>query len=163
MKNKLLIFGMAGIAVSMLFAGCAGARRGIPSAGVVINANMDRNDYEVLGTASGKSSVTYICGAIQYIDGNKLSIFGINCFEDQYAFEQKKPTLLQMLFPALFIFDQIMVSPEDRACYKALAGTPDADAIVEKSYIRTKTGLPPLWGTKEVTYTGKAIQYKVHN
>lgn len=151
MNIRLLVTGAVYVTAALLMTGCSSVTRGAPNAGVSINANMDRNDYEVLGNTSGKSSMSSIFfGAIQIVDGNKLRIVGIPLFEDQFAFSAK---------PGLFS----MVGSEDRAYYKALAATPDADAVAQKAFIKTTSGIPYVWETQEVTYTGKAIKYKVHN
>jgi len=111
---------------------------------------MDKNDYEVLGNTEGKSTKTSIlCGLVSVVDGDKVSVLGIKFFEDQYAFEEKSWFGI--------------VNVEDRAYYKALAATPDADAVTRKASIKTKSGIPGIYTTSEVTYSGKAVKYKVHN
>jgi hypothetical protein len=148
MKIRLFITGAACVTVAVMMTGCASVMRSTPSAGLVINANMDRNDYEVLGNTSGKSKVSYFFfGAVQIVDEDKLRILGFSTFEDQFAFVNRPGIVTAM----------------DRAYYKALAATPDADAVAPKAFIMTTTGIPFIWGTQEVTYTGKAIKYKVHN
>jgi hypothetical protein len=150
MKIKVLITGVACAMAAVLVTGCSSVTRGTPNAGLVINANMDKNDYEVLGNTEGKSTKTSVlCGLVSVIDGDKISVLGLKFFEDQYAFEEK----------ARFGF----VSVDDRAYYKALAATPDADAVARKSLIRTESGIPCIWMSREATYSGKAVKYKVHN
>ena len=150
MKIKFAAITLAGLMTVPFLTGCSSITRGTPQSATVINANMDKTDIEVGTSTEGTSTRTSILfGVIQIIDGDKYRLLGMNFFEDQYAF----------LTPSLFG----IVSAEDRAYYKALAATPDADAVVEKAFITTTTGIPYVWETKEVTYTGKAIKYKVHN
>ena len=151
MNIKLLVTGMACIALVGITAGCSSVMRGTPVAGVKINANMDRTDYEVLGTTEGKSTKTSVlCGLVQVIDGSKVAILGIKFFEDQYAYFDRP-------------WYQLGVSTEDRAYYKALAVTPDADSVAGKAYVSTRSGIPLLWMSSEVTFQGNALKYKPHN
>jgi hypothetical protein len=132
-----------------LSSGCATATRGTPVARTVINANMNDSDYEVLGTTEGKSTKsTFFFGVVQVVDGSKLQLFGIKFFEDQYAGIDN---------------NSASASVENRAYYKALAATPDADSVTAKSVVASTSGLPLVWSTKEVTFQGKALKYKVHN
>ena len=151
MKIKLLITGLACITTMVLISGCAGVRRGTPQASAVINANLNASDLEVLDKTEGKSTkVSVLLGLFQVIDGDKYRILGIKFFEDQYAYEDK-PSLLGR------------VSIEDRAYYKALAATPDADCVARKAFVTTRSGIPLLYMIEEVTFQGKALKYKVHN
>jgi hypothetical protein len=149
MKIRLLITGMACIGIWTLASGCAGVYRATPAAGTVIQANMDKNDYEVLGTTEGKSTITSILfGLVAVIDGDKYRVLGIKFFEDQYAFADHS---------------RLFVHADDRAYYKALAQTPDADVVARKSVLETKSGFPCIYTTKEVTFQGKALKFKAHN
>ena len=155
MKIKLLITGLACIATTVLVSGCAGVTRGTPHAGTVINANLNASDMEVLEKTEGKSTkVSVLLGLVQVIDGDKYRILGIKFFEDQYAFIDKPSGLLSIITP---------VSIEERAYYKALAATPDADSVMQKAFVATSSGVPILYKSQEVTYQGKALKYKVHN
>jgi len=148
---KLFAVAAACAAAGGLLAGCSSVTRGTPVAGAVINANMTSADFEVIGTTEGKSRKTSILGPVlQIIDGNKISVLGIKFFEDQYAFAEKPSGLFTT------------VSVEDRAYYKALAATPDADAIAGKGFVRTRSGFPLLWSSQQVTFQGKALKYKAH-
>ena len=99
-----------------LLCGCSSITRGSPVSGTVIQANMDKNDYEVGPTTEGKSSKTsFLLGVVQVIDGDKISVLGLKFFEDQYAFSEKSHPIIPIIAP---------VNVEDRAYYKALAATP---------------------------------------
>jgi hypothetical protein len=59
--------------------------------------------------------------------------------------------------PFAFFFP---VSVEERAYYKALAATPDADAVIPKAFTKQSSGFPLLYSEQEATFTGKALKYK---
>jgi hypothetical protein len=108
---------------------------------------MDKSQYTVLGTVKGTSTLeSFFCGFVRVIDGNHVSLMGMKFFEDQYAYYNE---------PSIF-----GVSVEDRAYYKALCATPDADAVLRKSSVTQASGTCLLYSQKEVTFTGKAIKYK---
>ena len=133
-------------------AGCSSVTRGTPVSPVHINPNVDRTDYEVLATTEGKSTrVAILCGLVNILAGDKVSIPGLKLFEVQYAFLTPSPWT--RILP---------VNVENRAYYKALAATPDADAVAGKAERVTDSGVPLIWTKKEVTYQGKAIKYKSH-
>jgi hypothetical protein len=150
MKIKFILTSIACVAGLVLATGCSSITRGTPNSGTHINANMDKNDYEVGATTSGTSTKeSYLCGLFQVIDGDKFQVLWfIKFFEDQYAFQEK---------------DSIFVSIEDRAYYKALAATPDADSVAVKSWTKTTSGFPLFYSKEEVTFQGKALKFKVHN
>jgi hypothetical protein len=149
MKVKLILTSIACVATLMLAAGCTGITRGTPHAGTYINANMDKNDFEVGATTSGTSTKeSYLLGLFPVIDGDKYQILYIKLFEDQYAFQEK---------------ESFFVDIKDRAYYKALAATPDADAVAMKAWTRTSSGIPLLYNKQEATFQGKALKFKTHN
>lgn len=138
---------------AVLLVGCSSITRGTPHAPLFVQANLQRADYEVLGTTEGTSKRTrYFFGLVSIIDDDKYSILGIKFFHDEYAFQEKGG-----------FFSGLFVGIEDRAYYKALSKTPDADAVATKSYVETSTGFFPIWDNKEITFQGKAIKYKVHD
>ena len=158
MKITFIISSIACAAGLVLATGCSSITRGAPHSATVINANMDKNDYEVGATTTGTSTKEdYLCGLIQVIDGDKYRILGIKFFEDQYAFvEKNQPGILQL-------FGLITpVSVEDRAYYKALAATPDADTVALKAWTKTASGFPLLYCKQEVTFQGKALKFRSH-
>jgi hypothetical protein len=157
MKTRLnlgVVATLAACAGILVFSnGCTSTQRLAPIAGTVINANMSASDYEVLGTTEGKSTKTSIaCGIVQIIDGNKYRVLWMNFFEDEYAFQHEKHWWEKITSP---------VSTADRAYYHALAATPDADVVAAKSFVENDSGWP-FYSTKEITFTGKALKYKVH-
>jgi hypothetical protein len=104
----------------------------------------------MLGSVKGSSTLkSYFFGIVQIIDGNKSRILWVfKDYEDQYSFQD--PGGLNIL----------PVSVEDRAYYKALAATPDADAVIPKAFIKQSSGFPFIYEEQEVTFTGKALKYK---
>jgi len=116
--------------------------------GSQVQLNMARNEYTVLGTVKGTSTLdSYVFGIVQVIDGDKYSILGIGPFEDQLAFSSPGEG---------WVASTII----DRAYFKALAASPDADAVMPKSCEQTYTGTPFISSTRVVTFTGKAVKYK---
>jgi len=151
MKTKFILTSIACVAGLMLATGCSSITRGTPNSPTLINANMDKNDYEVGAATSGTSTKeTYLCGLIAVIDGDKYRVLGIKFFEDQYAFQEK---------PAWYS----SVSVQDRAYYKALAATPDADSVAVKAWTETSSGFPLFYSKEEATFQGKALKFKTHN
>jgi hypothetical protein len=149
MKN-LIVSSLAMATVAMLMSGCASVQRGIPSASGLVNINLEKGDYSMLGSVKGSSTLkSYFFGIVQIIDGNKSRILWVfKDYEDQYSFQD--PGGLNIL----------PVSVEDRAYYKALAATPDADAVIPKAFIKQSSGFPFIYEEQEVTFTGKALKYK---
>ncbi len=100
---------------------------------------------------------SYVLGLVKIIDGDKLILLGMKTFEDQYAFLQDPGLpILQVLTLGL----SGGPTAEDRAYYKALAATPDADVVIPKAYVKQISGIPLLASMKEVTFTGKAVKIK---
>lgn len=139
-----------------LITGCASVQRGTPTVGSRINVNLDRADYKVLGTTKGSSTVkSYLLGAVKVIDGSKVVVLGFKGFEDQYAYyAAPQPTIFSRIFGR--------ITPEDRAYYKALSATPDADVVLKKSMTKQESTIPILKTETTVTFTGKALKYKVN-
>ena len=160
MKIKYAAITLSGLMTVPFLTGCSSIIRGTPQSATVINANMDKTDIEVGTSTEGTTTRTSILfGLIQVIDGDKYRLLGMNFFEDQYAFTEKKDTFYSMPVIGMFLSS---VNVEDRAYYKALAGTPDADTIVPKAFVTTKKAFLGLYDTESVTYQGKAIKYKSH-
>ena len=155
MRN--LIVSSLAVAVVAMASGCASVQRATPAAPGLVNINLEKGDYTMLASVKGSSTVSsYVCGIVQVIDGSKVSILGFKNFEDQYSFQQKEPSMLDVLTFGIFR----TVSVEDRAYYKALAATPDADAIIPKAFTKQSSGFPILFVEEEATFTGKALKYK---
>ena len=147
--KKQIMASLAMAAVAVAVSGCASAWRGTPTAPGQVNINLEKGDYTMLGSVKGSSTVvSYFFGVFQVIDGNKFSVLGFKNFEDQYSFQN--PGGLNFL----------PVSVEDRAYYKALAATPDADAVIPKAFIKQSSGFPFIYEEQEATFTGKALKYK---
>ena len=120
---------------------------------------MNSGDCQVLGSTEGKATVdSYVLGLVQVIDGDKVQVLGLKFYEDQYAYINP-PELILGFLPNPFASPSI----EDRAYFKALAATPDADAVAKKASVTTAKGFPLLWSTKEVTFQGKALKFKGGN
>jgi len=146
--GRLLIQTLFVAGLTLLMAGCASVERYTPIAIAQVHVNMDKSQYTVLGTVKGTSTMdSFFCGFIRVIDGSHVSLLGMKFFEDQYAYYNEKPSIFG-------------VSVEDRAYYKALCATPDADALLRKSSVTQESGTFLLYSQKEVTFTGKAIKYK---
>lgn len=146
MRN-MIVSSLAMTAVAVLMSGCASVQRGTPAAPGQVNINLEKGDYTMMGSVKGTSTVkSYVFGIVQVIDGDKVSVLGIKSFEDQYSFMGPGPGFF--------------VSVEDRAYYKALAATPDADAVIPKSFVKQSSGFPFIYEEQEATFTGKALKYK---
>ena len=156
MRN-LIVSSLAMAAVAVLMSGCASVQRATPAAPGLVNINLEKGDYTMLATVKGSSTVaSYVCGIVQVIDGSKVSILGFKNFEDQYSFQQPRSTGIFGLLEAILN----PVSVEDRAYYKALAATPDADAVIPKAFTKQSSGFPLLYVEEDATFTGKALKYK---
>lgn len=138
--------------VAALMSGCASVQRTTPVAPGQVNINLEKGDYTMLGTVKGTSTIkSYFFGVVEIIDGTKVKILCFKDFEDQYSFQKESDNVFSLLFG---------VSVEDRAYYKALAATPDADAIIPKAFVKQTSGIPFLYAEQEVTFSGKALKYK---
>lgn len=145
-------------ALVLLSTGCASVQRGTPIAATEVSVNLARTDYTVLGSVKGTSTMeSYVLGLVRIIDGDKFIILGMKTFEDQYAFQQD-PGLPILQFLTLGLSGG--PTAEDRAYYKALAATPDADVVVPKAYVKQSSGIPLIASMKEVTFTGKALKFR---
>lgn len=135
--------------VATMVSGCASVQRTTPVAPGQVNINLEKGDYTMLGTVKGTSTIkSYFFGVVEIIDGTKVKILCFKDFEDQYSIQ---PGGLGMFTP---------VSVEDRAYYKALAATPDADAVIPKAFVKQTSGFPFICEEREVTFSGKALKYK---
>jgi hypothetical protein len=151
-KGRSVILAVAA-AAAMAMTGCSSITRGTPVAPVQINANMDRTDYQVLASTEGESTrASYLGGLFNVIDGDKYQVLGIKFFQDEYAH-----------VPRGWLTGIGGVSLEDRAYYRALAATPDADAVSGKAMLTKSAGVPLIYTRKTVTYQGKALKYKPHD
>jgi len=157
MKNSVFV-SLFMAAITVVMTGCASVQRSTPIASAQIDVNLARGDVTILGSVKGTSSLqSYVFGLVRVYDNDKCAIFGCKMFEDQYAF-QGDPGNPWLALLTLGMFGG--VNTEDRAYYKALAATPDADAVVRKAYVKQETGIPFIASSEEVTFIGKAIKFK---
>lgn len=134
--------------ITVMVTGCASVQRATPVAPAEIDINLTRGDVTIMGSVKGSSTLqTYAFGLVQIVDNDKWVLLGCWLFEDQYAFAKESEGYRR-------------VSVEDRAYYKALAATPDADAVVRKAFVKQSSGIPFLAETEEATFIGKAIKFK---
>jgi hypothetical protein len=119
----------------------------MPYSGLALQAGLSRGDFVVLDNVEAASTTTSILGGvIQVIDSDNWKVFGIPFFTEKYTTVAGGP-----------LFDE---RPEQRAYYKALEKTPDADTVLVKSMDREETGVPGLYSTTSVRFRGKAIRLK---
>ncbi|MGO9245107.1 MAG: radical SAM protein [Verrucomicrobiia bacterium] len=163
-KGRFLAARLLSVVVAVLGTGCA-TQRGSPVAAIQMNANMDRTDYQVIGTTTGTSTTVCILGPVVHIiDGNKIQVLGIKFFTDETAavpgaISANEQGGLIQIFAMIFGTDET----DARAYFKALSETPDADAVAGKPFIRKETTVIPILVSKEEsTFQGKALVYKVH-
>jgi hypothetical protein len=147
--NRKAIVG-AIIGLSMWTGGCSTSQKASPHMGfgkVEVQAQLKREDLVVLDPVEGQSTnTTILFGLLNIVDGNKVEFLGIKFFEDKYTFLEDE--------------DSLWVRPENRAYYKALEKQADADAILNKSWDRSISGIPLLWETRSATVRGKAVKLK---
>ena len=156
---RLPISSLSLVALAAIVSGCASVQRYTPESKSQVQLNMARNEYTVLGTVKGSSTEdSYVLGIVRVIDGDKYNILGFKTFEDQYAFTSADAGIFQDIPVLSFLFAGPSVN--DRAYFKALAATPDADAVTVKSYDYTRSGFAPFYSKRVVTFTGKAVKYK---
>jgi hypothetical protein len=142
MKKVLLILSMVSL---LMTTGCGLAVKRAPHmwfGKLDIETKLEREDVVIMGPVEGTSTMSNFLGIIQIVDGDKLQILGIPFFKDKLTYWEPKNKVL------------------NRAYYKALAATPDADAIFSKSYDIEEEGIPFILGTKSITVKGKAIKLK---
>jgi len=139
---------IVGVVSMLLIGGCA-SKRTAPQMGFGsfdVKTQLSRDHIVVLERVEGTSETdSLLLGTIQVIDGEKLKILGIPFFKDKYTCVKVDPCL---------------VRTEDRAYYKALEATPEADAVFYKTMNRESGGIPLLWETETVTFSGKAFTVK---
>jgi len=149
MKNISFLMIIAVVSM-LLMGGCAGAsKKTIPQMGfgsLYLETQLSRDDIVVLERVEGTSSTeSILLGIVQVIDGENWKILGIPFFEEKYTCVR---------------IDPCVVGTEDRAYYKALEANPEADAVFYSTMDRQSSGIPILWNTETVTFSGKAIMLK---
>jgi len=148
-KKSIIILCVIHSFIAITLTGCSNVIKSIPSAGIGFDVGaMDRNLYVIIDNVEGSSTTqTFFFGLIKIVDNNKLIFAGIPLFEDKYAFPNAKQAFSS-------------VTTADRAFYKALEISPDADTIIKKSYSKKNSGIPFLFSDEKVTFYGKAIKLK---
>jgi len=115
-----------------------------------LETQVPRQDLIILDAVEGTSREdAYVLGLVRIIDRTKWQVLGIKFFQDHCASPAGERVPCWFIEPVA-----------GRAYYKALAKTPQADAVIERSSTSTTRGFPFLYRMKEVTYRGKAIQLK---
>jgi hypothetical protein len=141
---------MLSVGVLVMASGCSTVSRNTPTAPAQVQLNMESGNCQLLEKTMGTSTKTSILGGlVSVIDGDKVSILGIKFFEDQYTIQDSG--WLSKIMP---------VPVADRAYYKALAATPDADAVACKAFTKRVSGVPLIFTSQEVTYQGKAFKFQ---
>jgi hypothetical protein len=148
-KQKIIILLIAVYCLS-LCAGCSSISKSAPvTASIIDVGSMKRTDYEVLDKVTGESESTFIlCGLIQINDGN-LKLFGIPFYTEKIS--------IYSAFQSGYLSDS---TPIYRAYYNALAKTPDADTVLQKSLNFETSGVPCIYSTEKVRIDGKAVKIK---
>ena len=158
--KKLIALAGVGSVVLLLTNGCT-STRGTPSALPTINANMDKNDYQVGPATQGSTHVdSYLGGFVKILDQDNVSVLGFPFYEVKTAGPQDEKTFVGL-------FQEFMTGQAEargRAYFKALEAAPDADTIIPKSYIiKDRIIFPIIYSEYDVTFQGKALTYKSHN
>jgi hypothetical protein len=154
-----LVFLLSAACFCFIFSGCSGALLSTPSSSLHIDAgSMKRSDYVVLDRVEGSSTtIKILLGLIQVIDDDKVKILGMPLYEEKYAFQRPPET---NLFTLLLFGLGGGPDTADRAYYKALAATPDADCVLNKSFSDENRSVLFFYSTETVRFTGKAIRLK---
>lgn len=152
MTNRFVAL-FAGAVLCAALMGCQSAQKTMPHIGIGnlnMEASLTRDDLVVLDAVEGQSSTkSFVGGMITIIDGDKLRLFGISFFKDKFTYFKE---------PGFFGW----IGAEDRAYYKALEQTPDADIVLVKSMDREESGVPFFFSSTEVTFRGKAMKLKAN-
>jgi hypothetical protein len=141
------------VAFILLIGGCAANQRDAPLMGFGsfdVETKLTRDNIVVMERVEGTSETDNILlGAIQVIDGDKVKILGIPFFKDKYTCLRPDPLACS-----------VAPRTQERAYYKALEATPQADAVFYKSWNQENSGIPLIWNTEKVTFSGKAFAVK---
>ena len=148
LMKDISIFKIVAVTAMLLVGGCA-SQRTVPQVGFGnfdVKTQLMRDDIVILQRVEGTSETeSILLGTIQIIDGKNVKVLGFPFFKEQYTCVKEDPCLAKT---------------EDRAYYKALEATPEADAVFYKSMNREHGGIPLLWETESVTFSGKAFTVK---
>lgn len=160
LKNCFILFTLLSI---LFLSACRGVEKWSPVSPVSMDiGSMKRSDYSVLDRVRADSTTTSILfGAVKIIDGDKLEIFWIPFYEEEYAFRRGQEVNNMVINPIKSLYE--VSNTEDRAFFKALAAVPDADTIIQQSYSKEKYGIPFCYKSERVTFTGTPIKIKTDN
>ena len=156
---KRVVRMLCAVGIIAILTGCVGLNKRIPQAGMQVDiGSMDRNHYVVLDLVDGESTRTSICGGlIQFVDGNKLVICNMRFFADEFS---QEPIMQERSFSERLMDYLTLPTVQQRAYYKSLAATPDADVIIPKAYDYESSGIPVIFTHEKVNFRGKAIKLK---
>jgi len=150
-RVKNIAFLMIVVVVSIfLMGGCSNQRTAphMEFGDVSVETKLMRDDVVVVEGTSETQSI--LSGAVQIIDGNKLKIGPIPFFTEEFT----------CLHDPQKEFRPSGCVTLERAYYKALEATPEADVIFYKNWKQEIRGIPLLWETNKVTFSGKALTVK---
>jgi len=103
-------------------------------------ANLERDQYEILGEAQGEASISYV-----------FFFFPIGA----------KPEMGILYNPQIAApFGSATGQVKGMALYNAIESVPGADMIIVPRYESTVKGFPPLYWTTTVKVKGKGIKIK---
>ncbi len=157
MSNNKITF--LTLLILLFLSGCSTTRNSMPVTQIEFDASqLERSEYVILDNVTGISSTQYILGGlIQIIDANypdakpedkKVKFLGIRFYKaENYATQEPKGCLY-------------VATTADRAYYKALSQSFDADSIIQQKFNRHIHGFPGIVQTEVITFCGKAIQLK---
>ena len=124
---KSIPFLMIVVVAYMLIIGGCSSQRGTPQMGFGnfdIETKLTRDNIVVMERVEGTSETdSILLGTIQVIDGDKVKILGIPFFTDKYACLRPDP-----------LSCSVAPRTQERAYYKALEASPQADAVFYKSW-----------------------------
>ncbi len=148
--------------VGLLATGCSTAKRSAPEAIPVVNMNLDREDYEIMGDVEETSEVTSYFNIVHIVDNDpsKMIIFGFRTFEDQYEDVPSQGIIADTIY---WLGERFSGgSPTERANYTALtaAEAKGADVVVPKRVHRTMRGFSPIYKVETATVKGKALRLR---
>ncbi|MBN2315724.1 MAG: hypothetical protein JXM79_17480 [Sedimentisphaerales bacterium] len=150
MKSVLFLSFAAAV---LLFIGGCGDQRNAPQmqfGRFDVETTLTRDHIVVMERVEGISETdSILLGTVQVIDGNKVKVLGIPFFKDKYTCLRSDPLACS-----------VAPKTQERAYYKALEATPEADAVFYKSWNRETGGIPLIWDTEKVTFSGKAFSVK---
>jgi len=145
--HRRVIFIILGAAVLLTAIGCTSMRTKIPGVHYpeeISLAQLDREDYEVLGNVTGEGSASY------------TGLWPIPIF----FFSKSDQESGKANNWKIGLGNPVESMARDVAVYKALQSIPEADLLIEPRY-HTKSVNYGIWYTKMwVTVTGKAIRIK---